>query len=124
MTVGNWPTFAPALTDGLSIHALDSNCDRTRAIKNRNIARHFAENNDAGQRDTAAPIVDHEVIGPQSPMVGSKGSPSMDKTVSVAADLTQRLCEEFGILVSRQTLGRELHAMGFRKLSARPRDYA
>jgi hypothetical protein len=26
--------------------------------------------------------------------------------------------------VSRQTLGRELHAMGFRKLSARPRHYA
>ena len=26
--------------------------------------------------------------------------------------------------VSRQTLGRELRAMGFRKLSARPRHYA
>lgn len=39
-------------------------------------------------------------------------------------DLAQWLWEEFGVSVSRQTLGRELHAMGFRKLSARPRHYA
>ena len=35
-------------------------------------------------------------------------------------DLVQWLSDEFGISVSRQTLGRELRAMGFRKLSARP----
>lgn len=39
-------------------------------------------------------------------------------------DLAQWLRDEFGVSVSRQTLGRELHAMGFRKLSARPRHYA
>jgi transposase len=39
-------------------------------------------------------------------------------------DLAQWLWEEFGLSVSRQTLGRELHALGFRKLSARPRHYA
>ena len=33
------------------------------------------------------------------------------------------LHEEFGISASRQTLGRELRAMGFRKLSARPQAY-
>ena len=38
-------------------------------------------------------------------------------------DLAQWLWEEFGVSVSRQTLGRELRAMGFRKLSARPRHY-
>lgn len=39
-------------------------------------------------------------------------------------DLVQWLREEFEVSVSRQTVGRELHAMGFRKLSARPRHYA
>ena len=38
-------------------------------------------------------------------------------------DLVAWLHEEFGISASRQTLGRELRAMGFRKLSARPRAY-
>jgi transposase len=39
-------------------------------------------------------------------------------------DLVQWLRDEFGVSVSRQTLGRELRLMGFRKLSARPRHYA
>ena len=39
-------------------------------------------------------------------------------------DLAQWLWEEFGVSISRQTLGRELRAMGFRKLSARPQHYA
>jgi transposase len=39
-------------------------------------------------------------------------------------DLAQWLWDEFGLSVSRQTLGRELRAMGFRKLSARPRHHA
>lgn len=40
------------------------------------------------------------------------------------ADLGQWVWERFGISVSRQTLGRELRAMGYRKLSARPRHHA
>ena len=39
-------------------------------------------------------------------------------------DLGQWLREEFGVSVSRQTLGRELRALGYRKLSARSRHYA
>ena len=39
-------------------------------------------------------------------------------------DLCQWLWEEFRVKVARQTLGRELRAMGYRKLSARPRHYA
>jgi transposase len=39
-------------------------------------------------------------------------------------DLVQWLRDEFGVSLSRQTLGRELRAMGFRKLSARPRHHA
>jgi transposase len=38
-------------------------------------------------------------------------------------DLAQWLWERFGVSVSRQTLGRELRGMGYRKLSARPRHY-
>ena len=39
-------------------------------------------------------------------------------------DLCQWLWEEFHLSVAKQTLGRELRAMGYRKLSARPRHHA
>jgi len=39
-------------------------------------------------------------------------------------DLGQWLWEEFRLSVSKQTLSRELRAMGYRKLSARPRHHA
>ena len=39
-------------------------------------------------------------------------------------DLCQWIWDEFEISVSKQTLGRELRAMGYRKLSARPRHHA
>lgn len=39
-------------------------------------------------------------------------------------DLLRWLRDEFGVALSRQTLGRELRRMGFRKLSARPQDHA
>ncbi len=39
-------------------------------------------------------------------------------------DLGQWLFEEFRVVVSKQTLSRELRAMGYRKLSARPRHHA
>jgi transposase len=39
-------------------------------------------------------------------------------------DLIQWVWEEFRITISKQTLSRELRAMGYRKLSARPRHHA
>ena len=39
-------------------------------------------------------------------------------------DLAQWVWDEFAIRVAKQTLSRELRAMGFRKLSARPRHHA
>jgi transposase len=39
-------------------------------------------------------------------------------------DLCQWLWDEFRVSVSKQTLGRELRAMRYRKLSARPRHHA
>jgi transposase len=40
------------------------------------------------------------------------------------SDLAAWIWEQFGVSLSRQTVGRELRSMGFRKLSARPRHYA
>ena len=39
-------------------------------------------------------------------------------------DLCQWIFEEFRVVVSKQTLSRELRAMGYRQLSARPRHHA
>ena len=39
-------------------------------------------------------------------------------------DLCQWLWEEFRVAVARQTLSRELRALGYRKLTARPRHHA
>ncbi|RZF59205.1 winged helix-turn-helix domain-containing protein, partial [Sphingomonas populi] len=39
------------------------------------------------------------------------------------ADLAQWIWDEFALSVTRHTLGRELRAMGYRKLSARPRHH-
>ena len=39
-------------------------------------------------------------------------------------DLCQWLWDEFRVSISKQTLGRELRAMGYRKRSARPRHHA
>jgi transposase len=39
-------------------------------------------------------------------------------------DLCQWVWDEFQIIVAQQTLSRELRAMGYRKLSARPRHHA
>ena len=40
------------------------------------------------------------------------------------ADLVQWVWERFAVSISRQTLGRELRALRYRKLSARPRHHA
>lgn len=39
-------------------------------------------------------------------------------------DLCQWLWEEFQVSIARQTLSRELHSLGYRKLTARPRHHA
>jgi hypothetical protein len=40
------------------------------------------------------------------------------------SDLAQWAWEEFGVSVSRQTISRELHGLGYVKLSAPPRHHA
>ena len=39
-------------------------------------------------------------------------------------DLRQWIFEEFRVVIAKQTLSRQLRAMGYRKLSARPRHHA
>jgi Winged helix-turn helix len=39
-------------------------------------------------------------------------------------DLCQWIWEEFRVVIARQTLSRELRALGYRKPSARPRHHA
>ncbi len=39
-------------------------------------------------------------------------------------DLMQWVWEEFGISLSEPTMSREMRALGYRKISARPRHYA
>ena len=58
-------------------------------------------------------------------IVGSGPAPAVDGVVRWRlVDLCQRLWEEFRVSVAKQTLSRELRAMGYRKLSARPRHHA
>ena len=44
--------------------------------------------------------------------------------LAAIVDLCQWVWEEFRVVVAKQTLSRELRAMGYRKLSARPRHHA
>ncbi len=67
----------------------------------------------AGQRAALAQVIED---GPL---------PAIDGVVRWRlVDLVQWVFEKFAISISRQTLGRELRAMGYRKLSARPRHHA
>jgi transposase len=58
-------------------------------------------------------------------IVESGPTPAVDGVVRWRlVDLCQWLWEEFRVSVAKQTLSRELRAMGYRKLSARPRHHA
>ncbi len=85
-------------------HGSDGLIDRKAPGKSRYLA--------AGHRAALAAAVE---AGPK---------PYLDGVVRWRlVDLVQWLWIEFRVSVSRQTLGRELREMGFRKLSARPQAY-
>ena len=66
-----------------------------------------------GQRAALAQVVED---GP---------TPAIDGVVRWRlVDLAQWVWDRFAVSISRQTLGRELRAMRYRKLSARPRHHA
>ena len=57
--------------------------------------------------------------------IGDGPVPAVDEVVRWRlVDLCQWIWEEFRISVSMQTMSRQLRAMGYRKLSARPRHHA
>ena len=71
------------------------------------------------------PLLDQEHRRAMVDIVESGPTPAIHGVVRWRlVDLTQWMWEEFAISVSRQTLGRELHALGYVKLSARPRHHA
>ena len=72
-----------------------------------------------------APLLQAEHRAALAAAVEAGPKPYLDGVVRWRlVDLMQWLWERFGLSVSRQTLGRELQAMGYAKLSARPRHYA
>ncbi len=71
------------------------------------------------------PLLDQEHRRAMVDIVESGPTPAIHGVVRWRlVDLTQWMWEAFAISVSRQTLGRELHALGYAKLSARPRHHA
>ena len=72
-----------------------------------------------------APKLDEEQRRALTSMVESGPIPAIHGVVRWRLiDLAQWLWDEFGLSISKQTLSRELRAMGYRKLSARPRHHA
>ncbi|HEY5829726.1 MAG TPA: IS630 family transposase, partial [Hyphomicrobiaceae bacterium] len=72
-----------------------------------------------------APTLTAEQRAALARIVGAGPEPWRDGVVRWRLiDLVQWLWEEFRVSVSAATVGRELRALGFRKLSARPRHYA
>jgi transposase len=72
-----------------------------------------------------SPLLDAEHRAALAAAVEAGPKPYLDGVVRWRlVDLVQWVWERFGVSVSRQTLGRELQALGFAKLSARPRHYA
>src|SRR4051812_34056956 len=69
--------FIPGILDNVpgcaSFRTLKPDGDGTGTVEDRNIARHVAEDDDARLGNTAAAIVDHEVIGtPEAECSGRK----------------------------------------------------
>jgi transposase len=72
-----------------------------------------------------APLLQAEHRAALAAAVEAGPRPCLDGVVRWRlVNLAQWLWERVGLSVSRQTLGRELRAMGYAKLSARPRHYA
>ena len=78
-----------------------------------------------GKAPGKAPILNDDQRRALGAMVESGPFPATHGVVRWRlVDLAQWVFEEFRLSISKQTLSRELRAMGFRKLSARPRHHA
>ena len=151
MTIGLWSDFdaaglrAAARGSGdagqarrlLALAAIYDGASRTEAAKIggvtlqivRDWVLRFNADGPAGLIDRKAPgqppLLDTEKRAALAAVIESGPIPAVHGVVRWRlVDLCQGVWEEFRISVSRQTLGRVLRAMGFRKLSARPRHHA
>ncbi len=71
------------------------------------------------------PRLSHEHRGALAAIIESGPIPAAHGVVRWRiVDLCQWIYEEFRVVVAKQSLSRELRAMGYRKLSARPRHHA
>jgi hypothetical protein len=86
-------------------------CSRTRGTQNQA----FAERRSTGVLHTLFNLGLAEVVE-TGPIPAAHGVVRWR-----LADLAQWVWDEFEVSITRHTLGRELRAMGYRKLSARPR---
>lgn len=78
-----------------------------------------------GKSPGCRPVLNDEQRQALAALVDKGPRPSVDGIVRWRlCDLVRWVEEEFGVVTSRQTLGRELRSMGYRKLSARPRHHA
>jgi transposase len=78
-----------------------------------------------GRAPGAAPRLNSQQREALQAMVDQGPLPSIHGVVRWRlVDLIQWLWEEFRISISKQTLSREVRALGYRKLSARPRHHA
>jgi transposase len=78
-----------------------------------------------GKAPGNAPLLNNERREALRQIVESGPTPAVHGVVRWRlVDLAHWVFEEFRISISKQTLSRELRALGFRKLSARPRHHA
>lgn len=78
----------------------------------------------AGKAPGKTPLLSDDQCAALTRVVEAGPRPYADGVVRWRlVDLVQWVRDEFGLTVSRQTLGRTLRAMGFAKLSARPRHH-
>ncbi len=78
-----------------------------------------------GKAPGSAPLLDEDQRKALAVMIEAGPVPAAHGVVRWRlCDLTQWLYEEFKVAVSEQTLSRVVRAMGYRKLSARPKHHA
>ena len=78
-----------------------------------------------GKAPGQAPLLNAEQRAALRRIIEAGPNPAVDGVVRWRLiDLAQWVYAEFGISISKQTLSRMLRAMGYRKLSARPRHHA
>ena len=100
----------------------------------RQIVRDWVERLNTGGPDALiarkapgkSPLLTHDQRAALAQAVVKDGpTPAIDGVVRWRlVDLAQWVWDRFSVSISRQTLGRELRAMQYRKLSARPRHHA